>query len=75
MTDVGLVVLGGGIGANAELLDAVRPLLAQWLPYPPRVETSSLADGAVLTGALAVGLRSALGNVFAARRSEARPTP
>jgi predicted NBD/HSP70 family sugar kinase len=75
VTDVGLVVLGGGIGANAELLEAVRPLLAQWLPYPPRVETSSLADGAVLAGALAVGLRSALGNVFAARRSETRPVP
>ena len=69
VTDVGLVVLGGGIGANAELLDAVRPLLAHWLPYPPRVEISSLGDGAVLMGALAVGLGSALGNVFAARRS------
>src|SRR6266404_169561 len=75
VTDVGLVVLGGGIGANAELLETVRPLLAQWLPYPPRVEISSLADGAVLTGALAVGLRSALGNVFAARRSDRRPVP
>jgi len=69
VTDVGLVVLGGGIGANAELLEAVRPLLAQWLPYPPRVEISSLGDAAVLMGALAVGLGSALGNVFAARRA------
>ena len=51
------------------LLEAVRPLLAQWLPYPPRVEISSLGDGAVLMGALAVGLGSALGNVFAARRA------
>jgi predicted NBD/HSP70 family sugar kinase len=68
VTDVELVVLGGGIGANAELLAAVRPLLARWLPFPPRVEISSLGDGAVLTGALAVGLRSALRNVFAARR-------
>jgi len=72
VTDVGLVVLGGGIGANAELLEAVRPLLSQWLPYPPRVEISSLGDGAVLMGALAVGLRSALGNVFAARRQTDR---
>ena len=46
----------------------VRAWLAQWLPYPPRVEISSLGDGAVLTGALDVGLRSALANVFAARR-------
>jgi predicted NBD/HSP70 family sugar kinase len=68
VTDVGLVVLGGGIGANAELLDTVRTLLAQWLAYPPRVQISSLGDGAVLMGALSVGLRSALENVFAARR-------
>ncbi len=64
VADVDLVVLGGGIGANAELLDGVRRRLADWLPYPPRVELSSLADGAVLMGALAVGLRSALDNVF-----------
>jgi predicted NBD/HSP70 family sugar kinase len=68
VTDVGLVVLGGGIGANAELLADVRPLLAEWLPYPPRVEISSLGDGAVLMGAVAVGLRSALDAVFVSRR-------
>jgi predicted NBD/HSP70 family sugar kinase len=68
VTDVGLVVLGGGIGANAELLEHVRPLLAAWLPYPPRVEISSLGDAAVLMGALAVGVRSALDNVFVSRR-------
>lgn len=71
VTDVGLVVLGGGIGANAQLLDDVRPLLAKWLPYPPRVEISSLGDGAVLMGALAVGLESALDRVFLSRRSPA----
>src|SRR5438477_4915203 len=71
VTDVGLVVLGGGIGANAQLLDDVRPLLAKWLPYPPRVEISSLGDGAVLMGALAVGVESALDRVFVSRRSPA----
>jgi predicted NBD/HSP70 family sugar kinase len=73
VSDVGLVVLGGGIGANAELRDAVRPLLARWLPYPPRVEISSLGDAAVLTGALAVGLDAALDNVFETRRGVAVP--
>jgi predicted NBD/HSP70 family sugar kinase len=68
VTDVGLVVLGGGIGANAELLADVRPMLAKWLPYPPRVEISSLGDGAVLMGAVAVGLHSALDAVFVSRR-------
>ena len=65
VTDVELVVLGGGLGANADLLLApVRSMLAGWLPYPPRVEVSSLGDAAVLAGALAVGLRSALESVF-----------
>jgi predicted NBD/HSP70 family sugar kinase len=66
--DVALVVIGGGIGSNGDLLlDPIRAQLAEWLPYPPRVEVSSLGETAVLTGALAVGLRSALDNVFARR--------
>ena len=53
VADVGLVVLGGGIGANGDLLlDPIRSELAGWLPYPPRVEISSLGEAAVLTGAL-----------------------
>jgi hypothetical protein len=46
-------------------------VLAKWLPYPPRVEISSLGDGAVLMGALAVRLESALDRVFVSRRSPA----
>jgi predicted NBD/HSP70 family sugar kinase len=65
VADVALVVLGGGLGANGDLLlEPVRRFLAAWLPYPPRVEVSSLGEAAVLTGALAVGRRSALDNVF-----------
>src|SRR5947209_15201397 len=65
VADIGLVVLGGGIGANGDLLlEPVRALLAEWMPYPPRVEVSSLGEAAVLTGALAVGLHSALDSVF-----------
>jgi predicted NBD/HSP70 family sugar kinase len=68
VTDVSLVVLGGGIGANGDLLyDRIRRLLASWLPSPPRVEGSSLGDAAVLTGALAIGLRVARENVFVNR--------
>jgi predicted NBD/HSP70 family sugar kinase/DNA-binding CsgD family transcriptional regulator len=70
VTDVELVVLGGGLGANGDLLlGPVRERLAGWLPYPPRIEVSSLGEAAVLTGALAVGLRSALENVFDRRSS------
>ena len=67
VTDVGLVVLGGGIGANAELRRTCARCSPR-LPYPPRVEISSLGDGAVLMGAVAVGLRSALDAVFLSRR-------
>jgi predicted NBD/HSP70 family sugar kinase len=72
--DVGLVVLGGGLGANGDLLlEPIGRLLATWLTYPPRVEVSSLGEAAVLTGALAVGLRSALDNVFENRRHRREP--
>ena len=68
VTDVALVVLGGGIGTNGDLLlDPIRSRLAEWLPFPPRVETSGLGDAAVLTGALAVGLELARERVFANR--------
>lgn len=70
VADVSLVALGGGLGANGDmLLEPIRSLLAQWLPFPPRVEVSSLGDGAILTGALAVGRRSALNSVFVNRKS------
>jgi predicted NBD/HSP70 family sugar kinase len=75
VADVGLVVLGGGVGANGDLLlEPVRRHLADWLPYPPRIETSSLGEAAILMGALAVGLRAALDNVFS-NRERAEPVP
>jgi predicted NBD/HSP70 family sugar kinase len=68
VADVALVVLGGGLSAGGDLLlTPVRSLLADWLPYPPRVELSGLGDAAVLTGALSVGVRAALDSVFVNR--------
>lgn len=68
VVDVELVVLGGGIGANGDLLLApVRARLAAQLSFPPKVEVSTLGDAAILTGALAIGLNSALENAFADR--------
>jgi predicted NBD/HSP70 family sugar kinase len=68
VADPALVVLGGGLGMNGDLLLApVRALLSEWLPYPPRVEISSLGESAVLMGAVATGLQSALDNVFVNR--------
>ena len=72
VTDLALVVLGGGVGANGDLLlDPVRGLLAKWVPYAPRVEVSSLGEAAVLTGALSVGVERALDNVFVNRSRSA----
>jgi predicted NBD/HSP70 family sugar kinase len=68
VADVELVVLGGGIGANGDLLLVpIGRLLAKWLPFPPRLAVSTLGEAAVLTGAVAVGLQAALENVFATR--------
>src|SRR5947207_4637326 len=68
VADVELVVLGGGIGANGDLLlDPVGRQLAEWLPFPPRLEVSTLGEAAVLTGALAVGVQAARDNVVSRR--------
>ena len=70
VADPELVVLGGGLGMNGDLLlEPVRALLRDWLPYPPRVEISSLGESAVLMGTVATGLQSALDNVFVTRRA------
>jgi hypothetical protein len=63
-------VIGGGIGANADLLlEPVRAELGSRLPYPPRVEVLTLGHAAVLSGALSVGLEGALEGVFVNRRT------
>jgi predicted NBD/HSP70 family sugar kinase len=68
VADPALVVLGGGLGMNGDLLlEPIRTLLREWLPYPPRVAISSLGESAVLMGAVATGLQSALDNVFVNR--------
>jgi len=76
VADPELVVLGGGLGMNGDLLlEPVRALLREWLPYPPRVEISSLGESAVLMGAVATGLESALDNVFVNRPSALGSAP
>jgi predicted NBD/HSP70 family sugar kinase len=68
VVDVGLVVLGGGVGSNGDLLvDPICAELAQRLPAPPRVEVSALGESAVLDGALAIGRDEALDRVFEQR--------
>jgi predicted NBD/HSP70 family sugar kinase len=66
--DLPLVVLGGGIGGNPDLLEPVRRRLEEWLPFPaPRVEVSALGEAAVLERALATGVDETLERVFVRR--------
>jgi predicted NBD/HSP70 family sugar kinase len=60
IVDPELIVLGGGIGSNGDLLLApVSEALAEALPFPPTVESTQLRDEAVLAGALALGAADA----------------
>ena len=69
--DPELVVLGGGIGRNGDLLlDPIERELRRWSPFHPRVMTSALGDDAVLQGAVATALQAARERVFS--RSPAR---
>ena len=65
--DLPLVVLGGSLGGNTELLEPVRRHLQEWVPFAPRVEVSALGEAAVLEGALADGVDTALERVFMRR--------
>jgi predicted NBD/HSP70 family sugar kinase len=63
--DPELVVLGGGIGSNTDLLQGpVEAALRRMTPLVPRLVAGELGDGAVLSGAIAIGLRSARELVF-----------
>jgi len=70
--DPELVVLGGGIGRNGDLLvEPIERELRQLLPFRPRVAVSALGEDAVLRGAIATALEVARDRVFA--RSPMRP--
>ncbi len=64
--DPELVILGGGIGRNGDLLlEPIERELRQLLPFRPRVVVSALGDDAVLRGAIATALEVARDRVFA----------
>jgi predicted NBD/HSP70 family sugar kinase len=74
VVDVELIVLAGGIGSNSDtLVEQIRGMLHESLPYPPRIETSSLGRSAVLAGAKAVGLARARDLLFTNRSVTERP--
>lgn len=66
--DPGLLVLGGAIGRNTDLLaDPLNDELARLTPLRPRIVSAQLGDDAVLLGAVAAALETARQRVFADR--------
>ena len=68
MLDPALVVLGGGVGDNADLLlEPIYGSLAALTPLRPPIEPSTLGGDAVLIGAIATALTKARDLVFEGR--------
>jgi predicted NBD/HSP70 family sugar kinase len=64
--DPELVVLGGGIGSNGDLLmERIERDLASISPFRPRIDVSVLGEEASLHGAVATALQSAQTLLFA----------
>jgi predicted NBD/HSP70 family sugar kinase len=63
--DPELVVLGGGVGTNTDLLQGpMERMLGRTTPLVPRIVTTELGEDAVLAGAIATALRTAQDVVF-----------
>jgi predicted NBD/HSP70 family sugar kinase len=62
--DPELVILGGGIGGNPDLLEPVARRLREISPFRPRLATSELAEQAVVQGAVVTALESAREQLF-----------
>ena len=62
--DPELIVLGGGIGGNPDILPAVERRLSSISPFAPRLATSELGEEAVLHGAVVTALESARDQLF-----------
>jgi predicted NBD/HSP70 family sugar kinase len=68
MLDPELIVFGGGIGQNLDLMeDAIHAQLATLTPMRPRLVTTGLQGEAVVLGAVATGLAAARDTLFEAR--------
>jgi predicted NBD/HSP70 family sugar kinase len=70
IVDPELVILGGGIGRNGDLLlEPIERELRSLSPFRPAVMVSALGDDAVLHGAVATALTAARNQVFSRSRS------
>lgn len=65
LVDPELVILGGGIGVNGDLLlERVEQELMTLSPFRPRIEISALREEATLHGAVWMALRAAQDRLF-----------
>ena len=61
IVDPALVILGGGVGHNGDLLlEPIERELRAVSPFHPRIVVSALGEEAVLQGAIATALQAAL---------------
>jgi len=68
--DPELVILGGGVGQNGDLLiEPIERELDALSPFRPRLEVSALGEEAVLHGAVATALADAQDRVFSRSRA------
>jgi hypothetical protein len=75
VVDVELVVLGGGIGRQADVLLAeIQAVVARIVPFAPRIEVSTLGDNSVLLGGIALGTKTAQDLVFSERSNAYQAT-
>ena len=66
VVDPELVILGGGIGSNGDLLlDPVERELHAVSPFRPRIEVSVLHEEATLYGSVWMALQAAQDQLFA----------
>jgi predicted NBD/HSP70 family sugar kinase len=68
--DPGLVVLGGGVGKNPQLLPGIRRTIASLNGYT-EVALSELGDAATVEGAAVIATEHALGKLLGTRRQAA----
>jgi len=67
IVDVELVVLAGGIGRQADFfIEPIRKLVSEILPFPPRIEVSTLGESGILVGAMQIATAQARDLVFQA---------
>jgi predicted NBD/HSP70 family sugar kinase len=65
VVDPELVILGGGIGSNGDLLlEPVDREVAALLPFRPRIEVTTLREDATLIGAMWMALQAAQDRLF-----------